>query len=78
MLYIPLLLRLHGLATAGDGSLTAFGDNHLRAALSTLIALARLIGHFPSASITFQPQSSAGYDASQCGVLVEAGSPLAA
>jgi len=57
----PLLLQLHGLGTAGDGSLAALGDDHLRAALSTLIALARLIGHFPSASITFQPQSSASW-----------------
>jgi len=61
MLYLPLLLQLHGLATAGEDSLAAFGDNHLRAALSALISLARLIGHFPSASITFQPQSSASW-----------------
>jgi hypothetical protein len=73
MLHLPLLLQLHGLATAGEDSLAAFGDNHLRAALSTLIALARLIGHFPSPSITSQPQSSASYNAGQCSVRVGSG-----
>ena len=51
MLYLPLLLRLHGLATAGEASLTTLGDDHLRAALGALIALAHLIGHFRSASV---------------------------
>jgi hypothetical protein len=47
MLILPLLLRLHGLATAGEISLTAFGDDHLRAALGALVTLAHLISHFP-------------------------------
>ena len=73
MLCLPLLLQLHGLATAGEGSLATLGNDHLRAALGALIALAHLIGHFLSASVTrtegsarkyqtdyFRPQFSAG------------------
>jgi hypothetical protein len=52
MLYLPLLLQFHRLTTAGEASLATFGNDHLRAALSTLITLAHLIGHLPSASVT--------------------------
>lgn len=91
MLRLPLLLQLHGLTTAGEVSLATLSNDHLRAALSALITLAYLIGHFRSASVThlpgnastlwearpLRPQSSPIWNASQCSVLgLVHGTPL--
>jgi hypothetical protein len=45
MISSALLLELHWLAAARETSIAAFGDDHLGAALATLIAFTNLICH---------------------------------
>ena len=48
--YHSLLLLLHRLIAAAHGAFAALGDDHLRAALYALVALAYLVGHYFSSS----------------------------